>query len=178
VEPTAACVAIDVDGEGRAALEVDIDAAFEIARLVRLRNLGGTIIVDFVDLPVRAQQQRLEAAIKKAFRDDPLPADVFPMSPLGVVQISRARRGRSLDALLARQCPCCDGAGHVPSLRAAAEGMIAELRRAAVPHQAVRLAPDLAAYLDGPAAVAWRSRKDRLNVTVDAGLAAGGYVLE
>ena len=53
IEPTAACIAIDVDGGGRAPLDTDLAAAAEIARQVRLRNLGGTIFVDFVDLPSR-----------------------------------------------------------------------------------------------------------------------------
>src|SRR3954447_8449781 len=56
IERTAACVAIDVDGGGRAPLDIDLDAAAEIARQVRLRNLGGTIIVDFVDLPSRPER--------------------------------------------------------------------------------------------------------------------------
>ena len=93
IEPTAACVAIDVDGGGRAPLDVDLAAAAEIARQVRLRNLGGTIIVDFVDLPTRPERQRLEEALRKAFRDDPAPLEIHPMSSLGIVQISRARRG-------------------------------------------------------------------------------------
>ena len=100
IEPTWACVAVDVDGEGRAALDVDIEAANELARQVRLRNLGGTIVVDFVDLPTKAMRQRLEDALKRAFRGDPAPLQTYPMSPLGIVQISRARRGRSLEARL------------------------------------------------------------------------------
>ncbi len=113
IEETAACVAIDVDGGGRPALEVDLAAAAVLARLVRLRNLGGTIVVDFVDLPAKAHRQRLEQALERAFKGDPLPVQVYPMSPLGIVQISRARRGgRPLDAL-GRRCPACGGSGRV-----------------------------------------------------------------
>ncbi len=111
IQETAACVAIDVDGGGRPALEVNLAAAAEIGRLARLRNLGGTLIVDFVDLAGKAQRQRLDDAVRRAFRGDPLPVQTFPMSPLGVVQISRARRGASPLQAASRVCPACSGSG-------------------------------------------------------------------
>ena len=109
IQPTAACVAIDVDGGGRAPLDVDLAAAAELARQVRLRNLGGTIIVDFVDLPTRPERQRLEEALRKAFRGDPAPVEIHPVSSLGIVQISRARRGQPLASLFQAPCACCGG---------------------------------------------------------------------
>ncbi|MEZ5834337.1 MAG: ribonuclease E/G [Geminicoccaceae bacterium] len=113
IEQTAACVAIDVDGGGRAALDVDIEAAGEIGRQLRLRNLGGTIIVDFVDLPTKPQRQRLDEALRRSVRGDPSPVQIFPMSPLGIVQLSRARRGGSpLDRRTA-VCPACSGSGRI-----------------------------------------------------------------
>ncbi|HET6468988.1 MAG TPA: ribonuclease E/G, partial [Geminicoccaceae bacterium] len=147
IQPTAACTAIDVDGEGRAALELDLEAAAEVGRQARLRNLGGTLIVDFVDLPTRPQRQRLEEALRKAFHGDPAPVQIYPMSPLGIVQIGRARRGRSLAELMGRACPACAGTGRVPSLRARAEGLMAELRALPAPAVRVRAAPDLAGWL-------------------------------
>lgn len=111
IEETAACVAIDVDGGGRPALEVNLVAAAEIGRLARLRNLGGTLIVDFVDLASKGQRQRLDDAVRRSFRADPLPVQTFPVSPLGIVQISRARRGASPLAAASRACPTCGGSG-------------------------------------------------------------------
>jgi ribonuclease E/ribonuclease G len=113
IQETAACVAIDVDGGGRPALDVNLVAAAEIGRLARLRNLGGTLIVDFVDLTGKAPRQRLDDAVRRAFRGDPLPVQTFPMSPLGIVQISRARRGASPLAAASRVCPACGGSGCV-----------------------------------------------------------------
>jgi len=113
IEPTLACVAVDVDGGGRPALEADLDAAAELALQARLRNLGGTLIVDFIDLPTKPQRQRLDEALKKAFARDPLPVQIYPMSPLGIVQISRARRGGSVLDEFTRPCPACDGSGKV-----------------------------------------------------------------
>ncbi len=113
IEQTAACVAIDVDGGGRGALDVDLDAAAEIGRQVRLRNLGGTLIVDFVDLPTKPQRQRLDEALRRAFKHDPLPVQIYPMSPLGIVQIGRAKRGGSMLDPLSAVCPRCGGDGRV-----------------------------------------------------------------
>lgn len=175
VETTRACVAIDVDGAGRGALEVDLDAAFEVARQVRLRNLGGTIIVDFVDLPAKAQRQRLEQALKRAFRDDPLPVQILPMSPLGIVQISRARRGQPLAAKLERACPACDGTGLVPSLRAATERLVGDVRRAG--SRRVRAAPDLARYLRAGGGAAALATLGGVDVAEDGDLASGAFLI-
>lgn len=111
IEPTAALVAIDVDGGARGALEVDLAAAVEIARQVRLRALGGTIVVDFVDLPEARDRKRLDRALRHAFESDPEPVRTWPIGPLGLVQISRRRRGPSLMERLTRPCPTCDGSG-------------------------------------------------------------------
>jgi Rne/Rng family ribonuclease len=176
IEETAACTAIDVDGGPRPALEVDLAAAAEVARQVRLRNLGGTIVVDFVDLPTRPQRQRLEEALKKAFRDDPLPVQIYPMSPLGLVQLSRPRRGQTLAARLTRPCAACAGTGRAPSLRAAAEALLAELRSAPLPRRVV-IARDLAAYLQGEAGWAWEAVAGRPELVADDNLAPGTFRL-
>ncbi len=176
IEETAACVAIDVDGGNRAALDADLAAAFEVARQVRLRNLGGTIVVDFIDLPTRPQRQRLEEALKKAFRDDPQPVQIYPMSPLGLVQLSRPRRGGTLAALMARPCAACHGSGRRPSLRAVAEQLIAQLRTRPLP-QRLAVARDLARYLEGEAATAWSSLGAPPAMVVDGDLPPGGWVV-
>lgn len=181
IEPTAACVAIDVDGGGRAALETDLDAAAEIARQVRLRNLGGTIVVDFVDLPQRGDQRRLEDAVKRAFRRDPLPVEVHALPALGLIVVARARRGEPLAARLLRACPSCAGSGRAPSLRAEAERLLAELRERALPPVAVHLAPDLDAFLGSDAAASWRealAREAPAPLRRDPTLAPGHYRLE
>ncbi len=113
IEETAACVAIDVDSGGRPAIEVNLEAAAVIGRLVRLRNLGGTLIVDFVDLSAKQQRQRLEQALERAFKGDPLPVQLYPMSPLGIVQISRAKRGGQPLRAIGRVCAACGGSGWV-----------------------------------------------------------------
>jgi Ribonuclease G/E len=98
------------------------------------------------------------------------------MTPTGLVEIGRARRGRSLDQLLTRPCPACSGSGRIPSLRAVAEA----LRRAlgASPVRRVRLAPDLARYLEGEARPVFEPLRATLVVAVDPSLGPGGFVLE
>lgn len=181
IETTAACVAIDVDGSGRTPLETDLEAAAEIGRQVRLRNLGGTILVDFIDLVQRHDQRRLEEAVKRAFRHDPLPVEVHALPALGLIVLSRARRGEPLAARLERACPACGGAGSAPSLRAQAERLLAELRQRPLPPAAVRAAPDLDAFLAGEAAASWRQAAARvgpLSLRADPVLPAGAYAIE
>lgn len=113
IEETAACVAIDVDSGGRDALGVDLEAAAVIGRMVRLRNLGGTLVVDFVDVQAKQQRLQVEDALKRAFKGDPLPVQIYPMSPLGIVQISRARRGGQPLRAAGRVCSHCGGSGWV-----------------------------------------------------------------
>lgn len=176
VEPTSACVAIDVDGEGRRPLDLDLDAAREIARILRLRNLGGTIIIDFVDLPHKNDRQRLEQTLTRAFRDDPAPVQILPMSPLGIVQISRARRGQSLDQLRRRPCPACVGSGTVQSLRGHAEDLLGAIKRQG--GTSLRLAPDLAAWLEKEAGAVWKQASTGLAVSRDSTLGPEGWRLE
>jgi ribonuclease G len=182
VQPTAACVAIDVDGGGRAPLDVDLEATAEIARQVRLRNLGGTIVVDFVDLPTRPERQRLDEALKKAFRGDPAPVEVHAMSSLGIVQVSRARRGEPLAGLFLAPCACCAGSGRQPSARAGAEALLAALRRERRPVARVRVAPGLRDFLAGSGAGAWRRAVERLGqepaLAADPSLPPAGFAVD
>ncbi len=144
IEETRAFVAIDVDGEGRDALELDLAAAREIARQVRLRNLGGNILVDFVDLPRPSARKLLDDALRKGFRDDPAQPQIHPMSVLGIVHITRARRGRPLSARYREACTACRGEGRVPSAEAGLLALFRTLRTTARPVRAVRVGERLA----------------------------------
>ncbi len=172
IEPTLACTAVDVDGEGRDALALDLEAATELARQLRLRNVGGTIIVDFVDLARPQERKRLEEALRRAFRDDPLNVQIQPMSPLGIVQISRARRGRPLAARWRRPCRLCAGSGQEESLEARAEALFAALRGRRVPPRGLGLAPDLRRFLEARQPLAWLSG---IRLEEDPTLPAGGF---
>lgn len=174
IEETAACVAIDVDGGHRTPLDVNLAATGEIARQLRLRNLGGTIVVDFVDLAARAQRLRLEDALRKALRRDPLGVQQYPMSPLGLVELSRPRRGASLAARFSRACPSCAGSGRLPALARAAEAVFRDLATPPAPTELV-LARDLAEFLRGDAAAAWDALPARPHLRTDPALAPGQW---
>ena len=105
IEPTAALTAIDVNGGGRAPLEVDLEAAREVARQLRLRRLGGIVVIDFVDLPAKADRTRVVRELREALAADPTPTQLCPMSPLGLVELARQRTGPSL----AERLECSSG---------------------------------------------------------------------
>ena len=180
IEPTAAFVAIDVDGGGRAPLDIDLAAAAEIARQVRLRNLGGTIIIDFVDLPSRPERQRLEEALRKAFKHDPAPLEIHQMSSLGIVPLSRARRGQPLASRFLADCTRCGGSGREPSPRATAERVLAALHGARGLVTRVRVPPATRDLL--MASSAWRAAGQRFGLqpelVADPALAGGELVVE
>jgi Rne/Rng family ribonuclease len=104
IEPTAALTAIDVNGAGQP-LEVDLAAAREVARQLRLRRIGGLVVIDFVDLEGKRDRARLDAALRQAFADDPATVQLYPMSPLGLVELSRQRLGPSLAERLGSTSP-------------------------------------------------------------------------
>lgn len=174
IEPTAALTAIDVNGAGRQALEADLEAAGEIAGQLRLRRIGGTVVVDFIDLPASRDRARLLAWLEAALADDPAAVRVFPMTGPGLVAISRQRTGPSLAELLGRSCPACAGSGRLPALRRQAEALMRELAARNRSGARVVLASDLFAYLEAEAAEA-----SRLPVAgVDPRLAPGQYRIE
>jgi ribonuclease G len=134
IEPGRTLTVIDVnsggaaaDGSGRRAgerrfLESNLAAAEEIARQLRLRNLGGIVVIDFIDLKAPPARARVIDALKAATSDDPAPCWIGQMSRLGLVEMTRRRRGASLAEALTRICPTCGGAGRVSAAPEAVRG--------------------------------------------------------
>lgn len=103
---TEALWVVDVNGGERAgALAVDLEAAAEVARQVRLRNLGGVIVIDFVTPDRAADGERVVQALAGAVADDPVATHVYGMSRLGLVEMTRARRGPPLIDVLKPPAP-------------------------------------------------------------------------
>lgn len=94
IEPTAALVAIDVNSgaDRRSNLEINVEAAREIARQLRLRNLGGIVVVDFLKLKTAKDRAALEKALSAAFDDDPCTVQLHGLTGLGLMELTRARR--------------------------------------------------------------------------------------
>ena len=126
VNPTEALVAIDVNtGKyvGRkdleeTALKTNLEAVREIVRLLRLRDLGGIIVVDFIDMIEASSREELLRTFYEELRKDRSRTKMLAMSDFGLVQLTRKRTRRSLDRILQSSCPSCGGSGRIRSLAA------------------------------------------------------------
>jgi len=100
-------------GGKSAALRTNLEAAREIARQVRVRNLSGLIVIDFIEARERSWRSDLDSALRTAFRDDDARHDLLPINPFGLAHISRERTEPALDELLSERCPCCWGSARI-----------------------------------------------------------------
>jgi ribonuclease E/ribonuclease G len=104
IEPTRAFTAIDVDsGPARNPLAVNLEAAEVVAQQLRLRNIGGAVLVDFINLRQAADRDRVLGRLALLLASDPAPTQVLGWTRLGLVEIARARRGITLAAALKRK---------------------------------------------------------------------------
>lgn len=120
IEHTEACHVIDVNTGSLPAkmtsveeviFQTNILAAHEIARQLRLRDLGGIIIVDFIDMKNPEHRQRVQERLREAMRSDRAKHTILPMSEIGLVQITRQRRRQPMELPEAYPCPVCHGTG-------------------------------------------------------------------
>jgi ribonuclease G len=125
IDQTEAMVVIDVNS-GRSLskrnidetiLETNLQAVEEAARQIRLRNIGGIIIIDFIDMHLRRHQRMVEKAMLRAVKRDKAKTNIFPISPLGILQMTRERVKESLSETVYEGCPYCSGSGRVKSVQ-------------------------------------------------------------
>lgn len=126
IESTEALHVIDVNSGNRSraandqetnALEVNLRAADEIARQLRLRDMGGIIVVDFIDMAKGEHRQQLYEHMREVMGNDRARHNILPLSKFGLMQITRQRVRPALDITTAETCPCCNGKGEIqPSL--------------------------------------------------------------
>ena len=134
IERTEAMATIDVNtgrhlGKGDAEdtiLQTNLEAAEDVARQLKLRNMGGLIVIDFIDMRVRANQRRVFAALQAALKRDKARSTVLPISKLGLVEMTRERDKESLGEEHFGPCPYCHGSGRVKLL----ETVSIEIQRA------------------------------------------------
>lgn len=118
-----ALTAIDVNtgrfvGKSRLAdtvLQTNLEAAQEAARQLRLRNIGGVIVIDFIDMERTRDRVKVMDALEQALREDRARTRIVQLSPLGLVEMTRRREGDSLRQITSSVCPYCEGEGRVQS---------------------------------------------------------------
>lgn len=187
IDPTEALVAIDVnsgnfrtdDSAEESAYQLNLTAAREIARQLRLRDLGGVIVNDFIDMRKEKHRRGLERELRDAMKRDRARTKILRTSPFGLIEMTRQRIRPSLKRSVYEDCPCCSGRGVVKT----AESMSIEVVRIlmlASQHEEVatvtlKVHEDVAAYLNN------RKRKEIIgleetgNMTVQVISSAGVY---
>ncbi len=134
-------------------LRTNLEAAHEIARQLRLRDLGGIIVIDFIDMDRSRHRQRVMKTFEDALKRDRQKTKILHLSPLGLIEMTRKRRGESLMGVLTETCPHCAGLGRMRRPVTVALKIQREIRRLAAEEKVesvvVRATPRVAAALIG-----------------------------
>jgi ribonuclease G len=135
-------------------LRTNLEAARQVVQQLRLRNIGGIIVIDFIDMEVAANRRQVFDTLQEAVRKDRARTNVLRISELGLVQMTRKRTRESLEQLLTSPCSHCNGRGHVRSAETLAYDALRRVQREAAAVQsttriALRVHPEVAAFLLG-----------------------------
>ena len=163
INHTEALVAIDVNtgkfvGKGSTRLEdtivkTNLEAVKEIVRQIRLRDLGGIIVVDFIDMEERRNRESVLFALQQALEEDKAPSKALSFNEFGLVCITRKRTKQALERVLCQPCPYCTGSGMVKSIPTLCYEIQAEARKMAAasesdsPNLTLRVHPEIAKAL-------------------------------
>ncbi len=159
IEQTEALVVIDVNtgryvGKGNQAdtiLKTNLEAVREIAYQIRLRNLGGIIIVDFIDMEKKADRQAVLSTLQEALKKDRAKTNISGMSDLGLVQMTRKRVRENLRGQMCEPCSHCEGRGSIKSVQSVVYDILRAVRREAGTHSEDKILvlahPDVVTYL-------------------------------
>ena len=160
INQTEALVAIDVNtgkfvGKSNrledTIVKTNTDAIKEIVRQIRLRDLGGIIVVDFIDMDERKNRQKVMQTLEEAMRADRAPYKILQFNDFGLVAITRKRVKQSLERTLCTPCPYCEGAGYVKSPQTVVGEILQEAHKIARSLEGnnvmLRVAPDVAKML-------------------------------
>ncbi len=124
IEPTEALTVIDVNSGSftrsansrQTVLWTNCEAAVEISRQMKLRNIGGVIVIDFIDMESRRDQFQLLEHFTSAIKDDSARPQIAQLTELGLVELTRKRQGQNIYELFGKKCSTCDGTGHVENI--------------------------------------------------------------
>jgi len=124
IEPTEALTVIDVNSGSftrsansrQTVLWTNCEAAIEIARQMKLRNIGGVLVIDFIDMDSRRDQFQLLEHFTTAIKDDSAKPQIAQLTELGLVELTRKRQGQNIYELFGKRCSSCDGLGHIEDI--------------------------------------------------------------
>ncbi len=147
IEPTEALTVIDVNSGSftrsatsrETVLWTNSEAATEIARQLRLRNIGGVIIIDFIDMDSHRDQLKLLEHFNRCIRIDKARPQVAQLTELGLVELTRKRQGQNIYELFGRPCPTCGGLGHLANLPGETEAVALETPVVSLPSAMPRI---------------------------------------
>ena len=178
IDPTEALVAIDVnsgsfrgnDSAEENAFRLNLSAAKEIARQLRLRDLGGVIVNDFIDMRKESHRRKVERALRDAMAKDRARTKILRTSPFGLVEMTRQRIRPSLKRSIYQDCPCCQGRGLVKTAESMSIEVVRMLALAVrsdhIVRVTVRVNDAVAAYLNNRKRREVSQMEDAGNMTV------------
>ncbi len=143
IEPTEALVSIDVNsgktsgerGVEDTAFKTNMEAAVEVARQLRLRDLGGLVVIDFIDMRDHRHNKDVEHALKDALKADKARVNIGKISQFGMLEMSRQRIAKNIHDAIHLECPHCEGRGRVKSVEAMALSFLRKVHAAAAKGQ-------------------------------------------
>jgi len=160
IERTEALTAIDVNtgrfvgkrNQEETILRTNMDAVHEVVRQLRLRNVGGIIIIDFIDMEKEGNRKKVYDALRDALKKDKARTNILKISELGLVEMTRQRTRESLENQLLSPCPHCEGRGRIKSAVTVAYEVLRAIKRQQAAMEdgkniVVRLHPDVANFL-------------------------------
>jgi ribonuclease G len=178
-DQTEALTAIDVNtgrfvgkrNQDETVLKTNLEAAEEVVKQLRLRNIGGIIIVDFIDMTRDADRKRVTDALAQALKRDKARTSMLKISELGLVQMTRKRTRESLEELLTEPCPRCNGRRVVKSVPTLAADVLRGIQRSTgrqprADMLVAKVNPDVARYLYGEGAQDLERTEQRLGVKI------------
>jgi ribonuclease G len=160
IERTEALTAVDVNtgrfvgkrNQEETILKTNMEAVQEVVRQLRLRNAGGIIIIDFIDMEKEGNRKKVYDALREALKKDKARTNILKISELGLVEMTRQRSRESLENQLLRSCPHCEGRGRIKSAPTVAYDVLRAIKRQYPSFDGgknivVRLHPDIANFL-------------------------------
>ncbi|MBM4261695.1 MAG: Rne/Rng family ribonuclease [Deltaproteobacteria bacterium] len=160
IERTEALTAVDVNtgrfvgkrNQEETILKTNMEAVQEVVRQLRLRNVGGIIIIDFIDMEKEANRKKVYDALREALKKDKARTNILKISELGLIEMTRQRSRESLENQLLSPCPHCEGRGKVKSPVTVAYDILRAIEKQQASFEAgknviVRMHPDIANFL-------------------------------